>query len=418
MHIMIVIHSLRNGGAERVTAQLSNYWQRLGYRVSVVTQLDQSSDAYPLAEGVERHVLHTAYDTGGGLRGAWANWRRSRRLRALFKKYRPNCVLGMMTTSSVLTVMAARGLNLRTIAVEHTHPPRQKIPEAWQKMRRWAYQRTDAVIALTHATAQWLRTSIPGVRVHVIPNAVRWPLPDHEPYVDSHKPAGRYRLLAVGRYHKVKGFEHLLDAFALLVRYFPDWDLDIVGEGPEREALTEQIQALGLSERVRLVGQVGNIQDWYQSADLYVLSSRYEGLSNTLLEAMASGLPVVAVDCPVGPREIVRNDIDGVLVNPPDDVEALAAHLSDLMGRPLRRTTLARRAIDVRDRFSVARIMTQWEEVLRGPQHKASPPAQAASKTADQKAAAAAQDSAATGQPPTATEQKRAAIAQGAAADL
>src|SRR5690625_6206323 len=73
MHIMIVIHSLRSGGAERVTADLSSYWHRLGYKVSVVTQLSPDTDIYPLAEGVQRHVLHTAYDTGGGLRGVWAN---------------------------------------------------------------------------------------------------------------------------------------------------------------------------------------------------------------------------------------------------------------------------------------------------------------------------------------------------------
>lgn len=365
MHIMIVIHSLRGGGAERVTANLCNYWHRLGYRVSVVTQLDASDDAYPIPEGVTRHILHTAYETGGGLRGVWANWRRMRRLRTLFKKHQPDCVLGMMTTSSVLSVMAARKLGIRVVAVEHTHPPRQQLNETWQKLRRWAYQRTAAVVTLTHATAQWVRTHIPGVKVHVIPNAVRWPLARLAPEVAAEKAKNRFRLLAVGRLHELKGFDFLIAAFGLLARYFPDWDLVIVGEGPEKEALTALIQQQGLEERVQLVGRVGNIQDWYEQADIYVLSSRYEGLSNTLLEAMACGLAVVAVDCDVGPREIIRHDIDGVLVNPADDVEALAAHLSDLMGRPLRRTALARRAVDVRDRFSVPRIMTQWEEVLR-----------------------------------------------------
>lgn len=365
MHIMIVIHSLRSGGAERVTADLSAYWHRLGYKITVVTQLDPSTDVYPLVEGVQRQVMHTAYDTGGGLRGVWANWRRVRRLRSLIKKHRPDCVLGMMTTSSILAVLASRRLKNRVIAMEHTHPPKQPLPEAWQKMRHWAYQRADAVVTLTSATAQWVRQHIPVAQVHVIPNAVRWPLPVMEPIVDSYKPKGRYRLLAVGRYHEVKGFDRLIAAFGLLAKYFPDWDLAIVGEGPQRPALEQQIESLGLQGRVALVGQVGNIQEWYESADIFVLSSRYEGLSNSLLEAMACGLPVVAVDCDVGPREIIRNEIDGVLVRPADDIEALAAHLSDLMGRPLHRTALARRAVDVRDRFSVARIMTLWEAVLR-----------------------------------------------------
>src|SRR5690606_28867861 len=137
--------------------------------------------------------------------------------------------------------------------------------------------------------------------------------------------------LAVGRLHPVKGFDLLIQAFALIAPYFPDWDLVILGEGDERPRLQQQIQEADLSQRVQLMGRVGNMAEWYQYADMYVLSSRTEGLSNTLLEAMAAGLPVVAVDCDTGPREIIRDNIDGILVNPPDEPEALAAHLSDLM---------------------------------------------------------------------------------------
>lgn len=146
MHIMIVIHSLRGGGAERVAVDLSAYWQRLGYRVSLVTQMPSNTDIYTVPEGVGRHVMGTARDSGGGLQGAIANWRRVRRLRKLIKKLKPDCVLGMMTTASVLAVMAAKGLGCRVIVSEHTHPPIQKLPEAWQKLRRWAYPRAHAVL--------------------------------------------------------------------------------------------------------------------------------------------------------------------------------------------------------------------------------------------------------------------------------
>ncbi|NLJ62793.1 MAG: glycosyltransferase family 4 protein, partial [Alcaligenaceae bacterium] len=174
----------------------------------------------------------------------------------------------------------------------------------------------------------------------------------------------RLRLLAVGRLHPVKGFDLLIQAFAMVASYFPDWDLVIVGEGEERAALQKQIDTAALQHRIQLVGRVGNIKDWYEQSDMYVLSSRSEGLSNTLLEAMASGLAVVAMDCDTGPREIIRDNIDGVLVNPPADADALAAHLSDLMARPLKRVALARRAVDVRDRFSVPIVMAQWERLL------------------------------------------------------
>jgi glycosyltransferase involved in cell wall biosynthesis len=111
---------------------------------------------------------------------------------------------------------------------------------------------------------------------------------------------------------------------------------------------------------------VGNVSDWYMQSDLYVLSSQFEGLSNTLLEAMASGLTPVAFDCDTGPREIIRPGIDGVLVRPVEDHEALAAHLSDMMAHPERREAYARRAVDVRDRFSTARVMALWGQVFEG----------------------------------------------------
>lgn len=361
---MIVIHSLRGGGAERVAVDLSAYWQRLGYRVSLVTQMPSNTDIYTVPEGVGRHVMGTARDSGGGLQGAIANWRRVRRLRKLIKKLKPDCVLGMMTTASVLAVMAAKGLGCRVIVSEHTHPPIQKLPESWQKMRRWAYPRAHAVVALTQGTARWLRDHVPGSRVVVIPNAVRWPLQEQEPVVPVPDKGERLRLLAVGRLHPVKGFDLLIQAFAMVASYFPDWDLVIAGEGEERAALQKQIETAALQKRVQLVGRVGNIKDWYEQSDMYVLSSRSEGLSNTLLEAMASGLAVVAMDCDTGPREIIRDNIDGILVNPPEDADALAAHLSDLMARPLKRAALARRAVDVRDRFSVPIVMAQWERLL------------------------------------------------------
>lgn len=363
-HLVFIIHSLGGGGAERTLVDLGAWWVQSGCRVTVMTQADAATDVYALHPEVERVVLGTAGVSGGGLRGLLANLRRVWRIRRWLRRHEPQVVIGMMTTSSILAVLAARGLPCRVIATEHTHPPVQRLPEVWQRLRRWAYPRAWAVVALTAGTAQWLREHVPGARVEVIPNAVSWPLASQDPVLVPPDRGGRHRLLAVGRLHPVKGFDHLIAAFATLAGRFPDWDLYIVGEGAERAALQAAIEEMGLTDRVFLPGRAGNIAQWYADSDVYVLSSRSEGLSNTLLEAMAAGLPAVAVDCDTGPREIIRDGIDGVLVNPPDDPEALAAYLSDLMAHPWRRMLLARRAVDVRDRFSSARIMAMWAKVL------------------------------------------------------
>lgn len=363
-HLVIFIHSLRGGGAERVVAGLSAWWVERGFRVTVITQTDASADAYQLHPQVARHALGTAGDSRGGVRGLLANLRRLVLLRRLLRRNRPSVVLGMMTTSSVLAILASWRLGCRVVATEHTHPPAQNLPPAWQKLRRRSYPKAGAVVALTEGTAQWLHQHVPGSQTAVIPNAVCWPMEDSDPVLEPPVREGRQRLLAVGRLHPVKGFDRLIAAFATLAHRFPDWDLTILGEGAERAKLQQQIDDLGLEGRISMPGRAGNIRQWYEESDLYALSSRMEGLSNTLLEAMASGLAVVAVDCDTGPREIIRDGIDGVLVNPPDDIDALAAHLSDLMAHPEKRQAMARRAIDVRDRFSMARIMALWGKVL------------------------------------------------------
>ncbi len=365
-HLMIVIHSLRGGGAERVAADLAAYWQGRGCRVTVVTQTTDAEDAYALPEGVRRHALGLDAHGGGGPRAAWGNWRRLRALRRLIRDERPGVVLGMMTKASILSVLAASRLPCRVIATEHTHPPVQRLPEAWQRLRRWAYPRADAVIALTRGTARWLDEALPGVRAQVIPNAVRWPLGNGEPVVEPPARQGRHRLLAAGRLHPVKGFDILIAAFARIAPLFPDWDLVILGEGAQRGELQRAVDEAGLAARVSMPGRVGNMTQWYESSDLYVLSSRTEGLSNTLLEAMACGLPCVAFDCDTGPREIIRDGIDGVLVRPDGDPEALAAWLSELMAHPEERRRYASRAVDVRDRFGVPRVMAMWELVFQG----------------------------------------------------
>jgi glycosyltransferase involved in cell wall biosynthesis len=361
---MIIIHSLAGGGAERVAVDLSAYWVNRGYRVSLVTQAEAIADAYALPQSVQRFALGTARPSEGFVRGGCANLFRLWALRRLIRRQRPTLVLGMMTTASVLAVIAGLHMPCRVIATEHTHPPSQKLSSSWQRLRRWAYPRAAAVVALTSGTAAWIEQYVPGSNVKVIPNAVRWPLEIEEPIKLPPDRNGRHRLLAAGRLHPVKGFDLLIRAFQSIADLFPDWDLVILGEGDSREELESQVKAAGLSGRVSMPGRVGNIGQWYVQSDLYVLSSRTEGLSNTLLEAMATGLACVAFDCETGPREVVRHGIDGVLVRPAGDDQALAAHLSDMMSHPKRREAYARRAVDVRDRFSTMRVMALWNQIF------------------------------------------------------
>jgi glycosyltransferase involved in cell wall biosynthesis len=171
-------------------------------------------------------------------------------------------------------------------------------------------------------------------------------------------------VLAVGRLSEEKGFGQLLTAFAALKQRYPEWDLVILGEGPERTCLERQLDSLGLSGRVHLPGWVGNPGDWYARAEFYVMSSRFEGFPNTLVEAMAYGLPAVSFDCATGPADIIRDGIDGHLVPPAEGAEGLALAMEILVRKDQTRQRMGNAAVSVREQFSLERVLDHWDEML------------------------------------------------------
>ncbi|MDA3877955.1 MAG: glycosyltransferase, partial [Halothiobacillus sp.] len=129
-------------------------------------------------------------------------------------------------------------------------------------------------------------------------------------------------------------------------------------------ALEARVDKWGLAGRVALPGRVGNLADWYQRAELYVMSSRFEGFPNTLLEAMAHGLPAVSFACETGPADIIREGIDGHLVPPADGEAGLARAMAAMMQDDDRRQRMGKAAVTVQERFSPERVMGEWDDVL------------------------------------------------------
>jgi glycosyltransferase involved in cell wall biosynthesis len=357
------VGSMHAGGAERVTAHLANAWAERGWEVTLITLAPKTLDFYPLHPEVKRRALDLAGESANLFHALVANVQRVQALHFVLRELKPDAVLGMMTTAAVLAVLAARGLGCRVIVSERIHPPMWPIGRLWNMLRRFTYSKAFRVTMLTTEGLRWLETHIPKAKGVVIPNPVLFPLPMGEPVLSPLRTVAPERrlLLAVGRLDVQKGFEVLLDSFAALLPRHPSWDLVILGEGPERPRLEQQVAALGLQRRVSLPGRAGNMGEWYSRADLYVMSSRFEGFPNTLAEAMAHGCAAVSYDCDTGPRDIIRNEQDGLLVTPVGDVPALTRALDRLMGDDAERERIAARAIEVRERYSLQRILTLWD---------------------------------------------------------
>jgi GalNAc-alpha-(1->4)-GalNAc-alpha-(1->3)-diNAcBac-PP-undecaprenol alpha-1,4-N-acetyl-D-galactosaminyltransferase len=169
----------------------------------------------------------------------------------------------------------------------------------------------------------------------------------------------------LGRLTYQKGFERLVRAFARVSPAYPGWDLAIFGHGEDRESLQALAVGLGLEDRIRFPGQVNNPYAVLKAAGIFALSPRFEGFPFALCEAMASGLPVVSMDCPSGPGEMIVDGVNGLLV-PDGDVEALAGAMGRLMGDEALRASLGARAVAMTELFALDIVMEKWEALLRG----------------------------------------------------
>jgi glycosyltransferase involved in cell wall biosynthesis len=368
MRLAVLIHSMHGGGAERVTSHLANAWAQRGWEVTIITFAASQPDFYPIHGAVKRIALNLASDSENLLRGISANLRRTSRLRSVLRDTRPDVLIAMMTTAAVTSILATRGLGCRVLVSERIHPKMMPLSWPWSTLRRVTYPLAQQVVMLSKQGLRWLETHIPGASGVVIPNPIPFPLAVSQPVImpDSICAPLRKILLAAGRLDKQKGFSSLLEAFAELQPDCPHWDLVILGEGPERPALEAHAAALGVAARVRFPGLVGNIGDWYTRADLYVMSSKFEGFPNSLAEAMAHGCAAVSYDCDTGPSDIIEHEQSGLLVAPVGDVKALRQALNRMMSNDDERQLMATRALRVRQQFSMERVLGMWDDLILG----------------------------------------------------
>ena len=358
--IVLLMTSLTGGGADRVTLNLAADWHQAGAEVVVATLAAGDGDAYRVPAGVRRVALGFSGRSYSLLSMLRNNIAPVLALRRMLQAERPDVAVGMATVSAVALALARPG-GMVAVGSERVYPGMEPVGRVWDVLQRYCYRRLDAIVAQASEGAALLRVRTNARRVVVIANAVAVPVAEGRPRLavrDVVAPERKF-LLAAGRLTGQKGFDRLLDGFGQVAGRHKDWDLVILGKGALRGALEAQAGRLGLGARVFLPGHAGNMADWYGAADGFVLASRYEGFPNVLLEAMAYGCAVVSVDCNTGPRDIVRDGVDGLLVAQ-DDAAALAAGLERLMGDATLRWRLAARAGEVCERFAPERMRGMW----------------------------------------------------------
>ena len=359
MRLVLIIPSMGGGGAERVMATLANAWAADGMSVTLITLTPSTGDKYPLHAAVERVALDVSGASPNALAALRNNAQRLRALRRAMRAAKPDAVISFTTTVNLLALLAARGLQVPVIVSERAFVGAQPPRGVWRHLYRPLYRRAAAVVAQTQRGAADLEARL-ARPVSVISNPVREIAAEAD---NAAREKAGYLVQASGRLEPQKGFDILIDAFAGVAAAHPDWRLRIAGEGSARAGLTAQIARHGLAARIELSGFDNDLQASTRSADLFVLSSRYEGMPNVLLEAMSLGLCCISADCETGPREIIDHGDNGWLV-PAEDAPALGQALHTLMQDGALRQRLGAKAAAVQQTYSLASVLAQWNTLL------------------------------------------------------
>jgi glycosyltransferase involved in cell wall biosynthesis len=355
--IALIISDLGGGGAQRVLSTLANAWADKGKRVCVITLADESSDFFSLDAPVQRIASGGIHQSSGFFEALSMNFRRIRNLRRSIKSSGAPIVVSFVGTTNILTIMASIGLGLRVIISERNDPSRQSLGRIWDFLRRKLYKYADRVTANSRGVLETLSVFTPRSKLYYAPNPLVTPDEIHK------RGKSPLSILAVGRLHEQKAYDVLLPAFAQIAPHAPDWCLEILGDGPLRDQLHQQAGDLNITDRISWHGRVSQPFQFYSSSAIFVLASRYEGTPNAMLEAMASGLPVIVTDASPGPLEFVEDGVSGLVV-PAENKQALA----DAMLRLINDADL-RRSLSDMARLRVIELelpnaLKTWEQAI------------------------------------------------------
>lgn len=302
--ILFYINAINGGGAERVMVNLAKYFSENEYETVLVTSF-QDTWEYPLGAKVRRLTLENEELKQSRIK---RNLSRIKKLRLICKQEKPDVLVSFMEEPNFRAILATRGLPVKTLVSVRNDPNKEYAGKLGWFVGKVLLPMADGCVFQTGDAQKWFPKRLQK-KSKIIYNAVK-----EDFYSVERKPI-RGEIVTCGRLTEQKNHKLLINAFAKVQKAYPFAVLKIYGEGTLREELQDQIDALNLNEKVFLMGATNNVAKALETADLFVLSSDYEGMPNALMEAMAAGVPCISTDCPCGgPRELFAETLSDKLV--------------------------------------------------------------------------------------------------------
>lgn len=347
--IMFYINAIHDGGAERVMVNLTKYFSENNYDTVLVTSFRDAWE-YPVASTVRRLSLEETEIKQSRLK---RNISRIAKLRALCKQEKPDVLVSFMEEPNFRAILATRGLPVKTLVSVRNDPNKEYAGKLGWFVGKVLLPMADGCVFQTGDAQKWFPKRLQK-KSEIIYNAVK-----EEFYSVERKPI-RGEIVTCGRLTEQKNHKLLINAFAEVQKIYPYATLKIYGEGALREELQDQINTLDLNEKVFLMGATNNVAKALQTADLFVLSSDYEGMPNALMEAMAAGVPCISTDCPCGgPRELFAEELSDKLVQ--------CGNVEELAEKICKALEAAENGMKEKNRakaFRPVRVNAMWEEYI------------------------------------------------------
>jgi|GEM_PF-35443 len=343
--LMFIVGGLYGGGAERVLTILAN---RLAsdYEVMICPFFLKTENEYPVHNEIQVKALNEQQ-----------KWRRILKMRRLMRDFRPDAVISFEYFINMQAIIARLGLPIRLIVSERNDPAREGGAFPKKQIRNLLYPFADALVCQTEDARAYFPRVI-RKKALVIPNPINPNLP--EPFSGQRKKT----VIAFGRLTEQKNFPMLISAFRRFHDRHGDYRLEIYGDGDLLGRIEAQIHELGLDDCAAVYGNTPDIFQKAHECGMFIMTSNYEGISNSMLEAMAMGLPCVVTDCPCGgARMAIRNRKNGLLI-PTNDVEACFRAMCRIAEDKCFAKKLSKEAAKIRTRWSLDRIAQAWIDVI------------------------------------------------------
>lgn len=345
----------RPAGSERVTALLSSAFASMGHDVAVLSICGNNKSFYPLYKSVE---LYTLIDEDS-VDNRKSFFKVLKKLKKFYTSHPYDIVIDVMPSLSIYTLLLKRRFHYKNITWEHFNF-KQNTGMCWYG-RRAAIRYSDHIVTLTDTDRKFYIAG--GCKENKI-DYIYNPSPFQEGEMHSFY---NKNVVSIGRLSHQKGYERLLKVWKKIEKK-TDWLLHIYGNGEEKENLLRMIESLSL-KNVYIHESVKNIEEVYKNSNVYISTSYYEGLPMTMIEAQSFGLPIVSFDYETGPKDIITDTVDGILIKSDSEnvmIDSTSDCLLALINNPDEVRRLSENAFKSRERFRMDLIMDRWSHIIEG----------------------------------------------------